>query len=149
MIGTEMRQAAGACKRAWAVRFHMIVAGSMIGSGISSFQRTSHQVKSPGFWLRCGWFTGVMTLIGALSYGELAAAMLTRWAYVYLRESLGRFWVSLRLDHALVIQTATIEPWHCLRKFTAVILPWFSASDWIWKNRDVRSWQMWFGSLGP
>ena len=54
----------------------MIVAGSMIGSGIFIVSgRISKQVGSPG-WLLVVWIvTGLLTIVGALSYGELAAMM--------------------------------------------------------------------------
>ena len=53
-----------------------MVAGAMIGSGIfivsADIART---VGSPG-WLMVVWLiTGIITVIGALSYGELAAMM--------------------------------------------------------------------------
>ncbi|MGB6392681.1 MAG: amino acid permease, partial [Candidatus Acidiferrales bacterium] len=54
----------------------MIVAGSMIGSGIFIVSADiAHQVQSPGLLLLVWLASGVMTMIGALTYGELAAAM--------------------------------------------------------------------------
>ncbi|MGH9561869.1 MAG: amino acid permease, partial [Terracidiphilus sp.] len=54
----------------------MIVAGSMVGSGIFIVSADiAHQVQSPGLLFVVWLASGVMTLIGALSYGELAAAM--------------------------------------------------------------------------
>src|SRR5204863_6215039 len=67
----------------------MIVAGSMIGSGIFIVSADiARQVGSPG-WLLVVWLiTGALTLIGALSYGELAAMMPRAGGqYVYLREA--------------------------------------------------------------
>src|SRR5438874_1061804 len=54
----------------------MLVAGSMIGSGIFIVSADiSRQVGSPG-WLLVVWIiTGLLTLTAALSYGELAAMM--------------------------------------------------------------------------
>src|SRR5204863_485026 len=54
----------------------MLVAGSMIGSGIFIVSSDiSRQVGSPG-WLLVVWIiTGLLTLTAALSYGELAAMM--------------------------------------------------------------------------
>src|SRR5271163_2172466 len=131
----------------------MIVAGSMIGSGIFIVSADiAHQVKSPALLLAVWLASGVMTLIGALSYGELAAAMPQAGGqYVYLRESLGPLWGFLYgWTMLLVIQTATIAAVAiAFAKFTAVMLPWFSASDWIWKIGTFGPWQMWFGSLGP
>src|SRR5262245_65966156 len=69
----------------------MLVAGSMIGSGIfivSVF--IARDVGSAG-WLLLVWtLTGVMTIIGALSYAELAAMMPAAGGqYIYLREAYG------------------------------------------------------------
>ncbi len=89
----------------------MIVAGSMIGSGIFIVSADiARQVGSPG-WLLVVWIiTGALTLIAALSFGELAA-MLPRAGgqYVYLREAFGpqsAFLYGWALF--LVIQTGTI-----------------------------------------
>src|SRR2546430_14225029 len=72
----------------------MIVAGSMIGSGIFIVSADiARQLGSSG-WLLLAWFiTGVLTLIAALSYGELAAMMPRAGGqYGYLREAYGPFW---------------------------------------------------------
>jgi basic amino acid/polyamine antiporter, APA family len=131
----------------------MIVVGSMIGSGIFIVSADiAHQVQSPGLLLVVWLAAGVMTLIGALSYGELAAAMPHAGGqYVYLRESLGPIWGFLYgWTMLLVIQTATIAAVAiAFAKFTAVIAPWFSASAWIWKIGTFGPWRLWFGSLGP
>src|ERR1700732_204586 len=128
----------------------MIVAGSMIGSGIFIVSADiAHRVKSPGLLIAVWLVTGIMTLIGALSYGELAAAMPQAGGqYVYLRESLGPLWGFLYgWTMLLVIQTATIAAVAiAFAKFTAVILPWFSAGAWIWKMGTVGPWAFWFGS---
>ena len=53
-----------------------LVVGSMIGSGIFIVSADiARQVQSPGLLIMVWVASGVMTLIGALSYGELAAAM--------------------------------------------------------------------------
>jgi basic amino acid/polyamine antiporter, APA family len=131
----------------------MIVAGSMIGSGIFIVSTDiAHQVQSPGLLILVWIASGVMTIIAALSYGELAAAMpYAGGQYVYLRESLGQIWGFLYgWTMLLVIQTATIAAVAiAFAKFTAVILPWFSASAWIGRTGTFGPWQFWFGSLGP
>jgi basic amino acid/polyamine antiporter, APA family len=89
----------------------MLVAGSMIGSGIfivaADIGRT---VGSPG-WLVMAWvLTGVITLLGALAYGELAA-MYPRAGgqYVFLRESMGPLMGFLYgWTLFVIIQTGTI-----------------------------------------
>lgn len=89
----------------------MLVVGAMIGSGIfivsADIARTMH---SPGGLLLVWLATGIITLFGALSYGELAAAMPKAGGqYVFLREGLGPMtgflygWTLF-----MVIQTGTI-----------------------------------------
>jgi APA family basic amino acid/polyamine antiporter len=89
----------------------MIVAGSMIGSGIFIVSADiARQVGSPG-WLLVVWIiTGLLTVTAALSYGELAAMMPKAGGqYVYLREAYSPFWGFLYgWTLFLVIQTATI-----------------------------------------
>ena len=131
----------------------MIVVGSMIGSGIFIVSADiAHQVQSPGLLLVVWLASGVMTLIGALSYGELAAAMPQAGGqYVYLRESLGEIWGFLYgWTMLLVIQTATIAAVAiAFAKFTGVLAPWFSPAHWIWKIGTFGPWRLWFGELGP
>jgi basic amino acid/polyamine antiporter, APA family len=131
----------------------MIVIGSMIGSGIFIVSADiAHQVQSPGLLILVWLLSGLMTLICALSYGELAAAMPQAGGqYIYLRESLGPLagflygWTML-----LVIQTATIAAVAiAFAKFAAVIVAWFSPSEWIWRIGTFGPWKLRFGSLGP
>jgi APA family basic amino acid/polyamine antiporter len=88
-----------------------IVAGSMIGSGIFIVSADmARQVGSPG-WLLVAWtITGLLTVIGALSYGELAAMMPKAGGqYVYLREAFSPLWGFLYgWTLFMVIQTGTI-----------------------------------------
>src|ERR1700750_971529 len=69
----------------------LLVAGSMIGSGvfIVSAGMTRH-VGSPG-WLVLVWIIGgIMTLIAAVSYGELSGMYPKAGGqFVYLREAYG------------------------------------------------------------
>src|SRR5260370_449332 len=89
----------------------MIVAGSMIGSGIFIVSAgISKQVGAPG-WLLVVWIvTGLLTIMAALSYGELAAMMPKAGGqYVYLREAFSPLWGFLYgWTLFLVIQTGTI-----------------------------------------
>ena len=89
----------------------MIVAGSMIGSGIFIVSSDiARNVGSAG-WLIAVWvITGFMTLAAALSYGELSSMFPKAGGqYVYLREAFNPLagflygWSSF-----MVIQTATI-----------------------------------------
>jgi APA family basic amino acid/polyamine antiporter len=89
----------------------MIVAGSMIGSGIFIVSaEMSRQVGSAG-WLLASWvITGLLTIAAALSYGELAAMMPQAGGqYVYLREAWSPLWGFLYgWTLFLVIQTGTV-----------------------------------------
>ncbi len=89
----------------------MLVVGSMIGSGIFIVSADiTRNVGSAG-WLILIWLlTGVITLMAALSYGELSA-MFPRAGgqYVYLRESYNRLIAFLYgWSFFTVIQTGTI-----------------------------------------
>ena len=89
----------------------MIVAGSMIGSGIFIVSaEMARQVGSAG-WLLASWLiTGLLTIAAALSYGELAAMMPRAGGqYVYLREAWSPLWGFLYgWTLFLVIQTGTV-----------------------------------------
>lgn len=89
----------------------MIVAGSMIGSGIFIVAgEMAREVGSSG-WLMLSWVVaGVLTVAAALSYGELAAMMPQAGGqYVYLREAYSPLWGFLYgWTLFLVIQTGTI-----------------------------------------
>jgi len=131
----------------------MIVMGSMIGSGIFIVSADiSRQVASPGLLILVWVLSGVMTVVAALSYGELAAAMPHAGGqYVYLREALGPLWGFLYgWTMLLVIQTATIAAVAiAFGKFTGVLFPWFSSERWIWKFSTFGPYHLWFGQLGP
>jgi APA family basic amino acid/polyamine antiporter len=109
-----------------------VVAGSMIGSGIFIVSADiARQVGAPG-WLLLVWLiAGAMTIIGALSYGELAAMMPHAGGqYVYLREAYGPL-VGFLYGWTLfmVIQTGTIAAVAvAFAKFTAVLFPALDAS---------------------
>jgi APA family basic amino acid/polyamine antiporter len=110
----------------------MLVAGSMIGSGIFIVSADiTRQVGSSG-WLLVVWLlTAALTIIGALSYGELAAMMPRAGGqYVYLREAHGPLcgflygWTLF-----LVIQTGTIAAVAvAFARFLGVLVPAVSES---------------------
>src|SRR4026209_2833447 len=87
----------------------MVVVGSMIGSGIFIVSADmGRNIGSPG-WLLGAWLlTGLLTVVGALSYGELAAMMPRAGGqYVYLREAFSPLWGSFSGGRwFLVIRTA-------------------------------------------
>src|SRR5213079_995530 len=113
----------------------MIVAGSMIGSGIFIVSADiARQVGSPG-WLLVVWIvTGLLTMIGALSYGELAAMMPKAGGqYVYLREAFSPFWGFLYgWTLFLVIQTATIAAVAVgFGRYSGILIPWISETNYL------------------
>jgi APA family basic amino acid/polyamine antiporter len=113
-----------------------IVMGSMIGSGIFIVSADmSRTVGSPALLIAAWLVTAAMTMIGALSYGELAAMMPKAGGqYVYLREALGPLWGFLYgWTLFLVIQTGTIAAVGvAFGKFLGVFFPSVSASHWLW-----------------
>jgi APA family basic amino acid/polyamine antiporter len=113
----------------------MIVAGSMIGSGIFIVSSIiARQVGAPG-WLLVVWVvTGLLTLMAALSYGELAAMMPKAGGqYVYLREAFSPLWGFLYgWTLFLVIQTGTIAAVAVgFARYTGVLVPWVSEKNYI------------------
>jgi APA family basic amino acid/polyamine antiporter len=111
----------------------MLVAGSMIGSGIFIVSSDiARNVGSAG-WLIFVWvLTGIITLIAALSYGELSAMFPKAGGqYVYLREAYGKL-VAFLYGWGLfaIIQTGTIAAVGvAFAKFTAYIFPFFSEEN--------------------
>ena len=107
-----------------------IVAGAMIGSGIFIVSADiARNVGSPG-WLMVVWLiTGIITIIGALSYGELASMMPhVGGQYVYLREAYHPLigflfgWTTF-----LVIQCGSIAAVAvAFAKFSGVLFPWIT-----------------------
>jgi APA family basic amino acid/polyamine antiporter len=107
-----------------------IVAGAMIGSGIFIVSADiSRNVGSAG-WLMVVWLiTGIITIIGAISYGELASMMPhVGGQYVYLKEAYHPLigflfgWTTF-----LVIQCGSIAAVAvAFAKFTGVLMPWIS-----------------------
>src|SRR4028118_793350 len=105
----------------------MIVAGSMIGSGI--FIVSADMLKDLGSagWLIFVWLiTGFMTLTAALSYGELSAMYPKAGGqYVYLKEAYNPLIGFLYgWSFFAVIQTGTIAAVGvAFSKFTAYLIP--------------------------
>lgn len=105
----------------------MIVAGSMIGSGI--FIVSADIVRNVGSagWLIVVWLlTGFMTLTAALSYGELSAMFPKAGGqYVYLKESYNKLIAFLYgWSFFAVIQTGTIAAVGvAFSKFMAYLIP--------------------------
>ncbi|MBC7398333.1 MAG: amino acid permease [Mucilaginibacter sp.] len=105
----------------------MIVAGSMIGSGI--FIVSADIIRNVGSagWLIAVWLiTGFMTLTAAVSYGELSAMFPKAGGqYVYLKEAYNKLIAFLYgWSFFAVIQTGTIAAVGvAFSKFTAYLIP--------------------------
>ena len=118
-----------------------LVVGSMIGSGIFIVSaEIVREVHAPGLLLLVWALSGVVTLMGALTYGELAA-MFPRAGgqYVYLREGISPLFGYLYgWTLFVVIQTGTIAAVAvAFARFTAVFWPQLSPD--VFLDGAVRS----------
>jgi APA family basic amino acid/polyamine antiporter len=108
----------------------MLVVGSMVGSGIFVVTADIARTMGSAGWILVVWaVSGVMTLIPALSSGELATLFPKAGGqYVYLREtynSLIGFLYGWTLF--LIIQCGTIAAIAVVfAKYTGELIPWFS-----------------------
>ena len=121
----------------------MIVAGSMIGSGIFIVSADiTRNVGSAG-WLIVVWLiTGFMTITAAVSYGELSSMYPKAGGqYVYLKEAfnpLAGFLYGWSLF--AVIQTATIAAVGvAFSKFTAYLIPSVSENHILFTIRIFKN----------
>jgi APA family basic amino acid/polyamine antiporter len=133
---TSTEQSAGFVKALTLTDATMLVAGTMIGSGIFIVSADMGRLVGSPFWLLAVWvLTGVMTLLGALAYGELAA-MFPRAGgqYIFLRESMGPLMAFLYgWTLFVVIQTGTIAAVAvAFAKFLGVIWPASSPALYSW-----------------
>lgn len=113
----------------------MVVVGSMIGSGIFIVSADMSRVLGAPGWLLAAWvLTGVLTILGALSYGELAAMMPRAGGqYVYLREAFSPLWGFLYgWTLFLVIQTGTIAAVSVgFARYLGVLVPWIADDHYL------------------
>jgi basic amino acid/polyamine antiporter, APA family len=111
----------------------LIVAGSMIGSGVFIVASDMGKIVGGPGWMMLLWvITGVMTIFAALSYGELAG-MFPRAGgqYVYLKEAYNPL-VGFLYGWSMfaVVQTGTIAAVAvAFAKYTGQIFPIFSDSN--------------------
>src|SRR5258708_32472868 len=123
-----------------------LVIGSMIGSGVYIVAaEIAREVDSPALLIMAWVVTGFLTIVGALSYGELAAMMPKAGGqYVYLREALGPLWGFLYgWTLFLVIQTGTIAALGVgFGTFLGVFFPSVSTQHWIWHIGRVPAWHV-------
>jgi basic amino acid/polyamine antiporter, APA family len=132
----------------------MLVMGSMIGSGIFIVSaEIAREVDSPALLIGAWAVAGFMTIVAALSYGELAAMMPRAGGqYVYLREALGPLWGFLYgWTLFLVIQTGTVAAVGvAFGKFLGVFFPSISSTNWIlhlWKAPPIPIGPMVLGNM--
>jgi len=120
-----------------------LVVGSMIGSGIFIVSADiARQVGAPGLLLAVWLCAGVVTLLGALTYGELAAQFPHAGGqYVYLREAISpMFGFLYGWTLFAVIQTGTIAAVAVgFAKFTAVFVPALSPDVFVGATVDLPS----------
>src|SRR5689334_19800400 len=111
----------------------MLVAGSMIGSGIfivsADMART---VGSSGYLILLWVITGVITVMAALSYGELAGMMPKAGGqFVYIQRAFGNLtsflygWTVFTVIQTGVIAAVAVA----FAKYSAVFFPWFSPDN--------------------
>ena len=125
----------------------MVVVGVMIGSGIFIVSaEMGREIGSAG-WLLVAWaFAGVLTIAGALSYGELAAMMPRAGGmYVYLREAFSPLWGFLYgWTLCTVVQTGTIAAVSiAFARFTGVLFPAISETHYIFQPFRVSTHYAW------
>ncbi|GIL23570.1 MAG: amino acid transporter [Bacteroidota bacterium] len=110
----------------------MLVAGSMIGSGIFIVSADIlRNVGSPGLLIAVWLITGFMTITAAVSYGELSGMFPKAGGqYVYLKEAYNPLMGFLYgWSFFAVIQTATIAAVGvAFARFSAYLIPWMGES---------------------
>lgn len=115
----------------------MIVAGSMIGSGIFIVSAEMTRYVGSAGWMITAWLiTGFMTITAALSYGELSGMFPKAGGqYVYLREAYNpMFGFLYGWSFFAVIQTATIAAVAvAFSRFTAYLIPGVGEDNVLWQ----------------
>ena len=120
----------------------LLVAGSMIGSGIFIVSADIARVVGSAGWLLVVWIlSGVITLFAALSYGELAGMMPQAGGqFVYIKKAFGDLtafvygWTVF-----LVIQTGVIAAVAvAFAKFTGVFIPFFEEGNVLFQIINLK-----------
>ncbi len=113
----------------------MMVAGSMIGSGIFIVSADIARVTGSAGWMLVVWLiTGALTVAAALAYGELAALLPRAGGqYVYLRDAFSPLWGFLfGWTFFLVIQSGSIAAVAIgFAKYLGVLIPAISPTAWL------------------
>jgi APA family basic amino acid/polyamine antiporter len=113
----------------------MLIAGSMIGSGVYIVGADIVQAGHTGSFLLWAWvLTAVMTVLGALNYGELAGLFPQAGGqYAYLRETYGPLtgflygWTFFAVIECGTIAAVAVG----FGKYLGAFLPWVSESRWL------------------
>lgn len=108
----------------------LIVSGSMIGSGIFIVSAGMARGVGSSGWLLLAWLlAGIITLLGALSYGELAGMMPKAGGqYVYIQKAFGKLtgfvygWTVFTVIQTGVIAAVAVA----FAKYTGQIFPWWN-----------------------
>lgn len=113
----------------------MIVVGSMIGSGIFIVSAESAKLLGAPGWLLLAWaLAGVMTITGALCFGELAAAMPKAGGpYVFMSEAYGKpVGFLYGWSQFLIVQSGTIAAVAvAFANFTGILIPKISGTNYL------------------
>ena len=113
----------------------MLVVGSMIGSGIFIVSAESARLVGAPGWLLVAWaLAGVMTVTGALCFGELAAAMPKAGGpYVFMSEAYGKpVGFLYGWSQFLIVQSGTIAAVAiAFANFTGILLPQISGTNYL------------------
>lgn len=120
----------------------MLVAGSMIGSGIFIVSADVSRSLGSSGWMLAAWvIAGILTLVAALSYGELAGMFPKAGGqYVYLREAYNPLiaflygWTMFTVIQAGTIAAVAVA----FAKFTSYFIPWFGEDNILF---SLGSWQ--------
>ncbi|MBL8633147.1 MAG: amino acid permease [Myxococcales bacterium] len=132
-------------RRLGAVDAAALLVGSMIGSGIFiAPSLMAKNIAAPGIYLGLWGLAGLFTLLGALSYAELAAMMPEAGGqYVYLRRAFGRLpgflygWTLFLVIQSGFVAAVAIA----FAKYLGIFLPWVG---------EERMWlTLYQGSHGP
>jgi APA family basic amino acid/polyamine antiporter len=122
----------------------MLIAGSMIGSGVFIVGADITRVGGTGTFLLLAWaLTAAMTIFGALSYGELAGIFPRAGGqYTYLREIYGPLTGFLYgWTFFAIIECGTIAAvGTAFGKYLGVFLPGVSDGSWLLGPWHIPAW---------
>jgi APA family basic amino acid/polyamine antiporter len=126
----------------------MIVSGSMIGSGIFIVSADMTRTLGSPFWvLMCWIISGVITLLAALSYGELAGMMPKAGGqFIYIQRAFGQLtafvygWTVFMVIQTGVIAAVAVA----FARFMGVFIPFFDENNKLFMlgNFSVSATQM-------